>query len=340
MTASVDAATIVGARGHAVTVEVHVSKGLPAFTMLGLPDESCREARDRVRAAITSAGFTFPDKKVVVNLAPPQFRKSGSGLDVAIAIGVLVATDVVVPEAIRGLAFAGELGLDGSVRTIPGVAPMVGVRPDHDWVVPAGCVAEARVAGRGIVRPVDELRALVDALNGVTSWPQPDHAAVPSSSPSRPTWQTCVDNRWPAWHSRWQPQEGTICCSSAHPERARRCWRGGSPACYPTSNPMLPCRRPWCTRPQACNSPPVDWCGGRRSGRHTTRVRSVLWSVAVGISSAPAKSRWRMAASCFWMRWGSSSPERSTGCARRSSPGRSWSVASSSSGSPCRPASN
>ncbi|MDW3216632.1 MAG: YifB family Mg chelatase-like AAA ATPase [Ilumatobacteraceae bacterium] len=176
MIASVDAATIVGARGHAVTVEVHVGKGLPTFTMLGLPDESCREARDRVRAAISSAGFEFPEKKVVVNLAPPQFRKTGSGLDVAIAIGVLVATEIIMPESIAGLAFAGELGLDGSVRSIPGVAPMVGVRPEHDWIVPARCVAEARIAGQGIVRPVDSLRDLVNALNGVERWPRPDEA--------------------------------------------------------------------------------------------------------------------------------------------------------------------
>ena len=86
MIATVASATILGARGHPVTVEVHVAPtGLPGLTMLGLPDESCREARDRVRAAITSAGLEWPNKKVVVNLAPPQFRKAGSGLDVAIA---------------------------------------------------------------------------------------------------------------------------------------------------------------------------------------------------------------------------------------------------------------
>lgn len=178
MIASIDAATILGARGYRVTVEVHVSgQGLPGFTMLGLPDESCREARDRVRAAVMSAGLTWPERKIVVNLAPPQFRKTGSGLDVAIAIGVLVATEVISPAVVEGLAFAGELGLDGSVRPVPGVAPMVGVRSDQDWVVPAGCVTEARVAGRGVVRSVSSLRELVDALNGVGAWPEPDDGA-------------------------------------------------------------------------------------------------------------------------------------------------------------------
>ena len=184
MIALVDAATILGARGHPVTVEVHVSDtGLPTFTMLGLPDESCREARDRVRAAIGSSGFTFPDKKVVVNLAPPQFRKTGSGLDLAIAIGVLVATGAIPRDATSGLAFAGELGLDGSVRRIPGVAPMVGVRPDADWVVPVGGSAEARVAGRGQVRAVDSLRTLVEALTGVEPWPADDAVVDPFVEP-------------------------------------------------------------------------------------------------------------------------------------------------------------
>lgn len=180
MIATTAAATILGARGHPVTVEVHVSRsGLPGFTMLGLPDESCREARDRVRAAVQSSGFKWPDKKVTVNLAPPQFRKTGSGLDVAIAIASLVAFGVVPPDAVEGIGFAGELGLDGTIRKVPGVAPMVGVRPDHDWVVPAASVAEARVAGRGLVRPVECLAQLVEALTGAASWPQPGDA--PSS---------------------------------------------------------------------------------------------------------------------------------------------------------------
>ena len=175
MIALIDAATILGARGHPVVVEVHVAdKGLPTFHLLGLPDESCRESRDRVRAAITSAGFAFPDRKVVVNLAPPQFRKTGSGLDVAIAVGILVATGVVPTDSIRGLAFAGELGLDGTIRRIPGIAPMVGVRPDADWVVPAGCAAEAQVAGTGRVRPVEGLATLVEALTGAAAWPDSD----------------------------------------------------------------------------------------------------------------------------------------------------------------------
>ena len=101
MIATVRSATILGARGHPVSVEVHVAKGIPGFTMLGLPDESCREARDRVRAAIVTCGYTWPDKKITVNLAPPSYRKTGSGLDLAIAVGLLVAFEVIPFDAVR-----------------------------------------------------------------------------------------------------------------------------------------------------------------------------------------------------------------------------------------------
>jgi magnesium chelatase family protein len=183
MIATVDTATILGARGHPVTVEVHIGKGIPGFTMLGLPDESCREARDRVRAAVMSSGFTWPDKKITVNLAPPHYRKVGSGLDVAIAIGILVAADAVPADALERLAFAGELGLDGSIRRVPGVAPMVGVRPDHDWVVPAESLAEACAVGAGLVRPVVRLDQLVEALTGAARWPECGATSAPFVEP-------------------------------------------------------------------------------------------------------------------------------------------------------------
>jgi len=115
-----------------VTVEVHVGRGLPGFSMLGLPDEACREARDRVRSAVMSSGLEWPDRRVTVNLAPPRHRKTGSGLDLAIADGVLVATSQLAADATAGVAFVGELGLDGSIRHAPRIAPMVGVLPEHD----------------------------------------------------------------------------------------------------------------------------------------------------------------------------------------------------------------
>jgi magnesium chelatase family protein len=165
--ASVHSASVLGARGHRVGVEVHVGPGLPSLTMLGLPDESCREARDRVRAAVLSSGLSWPDRRVTVNLAPPTHRKSGSGLDLAIAVGVLAATEQIDAEALGGRGFAGELGLDGSLRAVAGVAPMVGVAPELEWVVPSASVGEASAVAVTEVRGVSSLTELVDVLAGV-----------------------------------------------------------------------------------------------------------------------------------------------------------------------------
>ena len=125
MLATVPSATLLGVDGIPVTVEVHVANGLPCFTVVGLPDASCREARDRVRAALLTSGFSWPDKRTTVNLAPTSVRKIGSALDLAIAVGVLVASDQLPAEAVGERAFVGELGLDGTLRHVPGALSLV-----------------------------------------------------------------------------------------------------------------------------------------------------------------------------------------------------------------------
>jgi magnesium chelatase family protein len=174
MFASISSAVLFGAEGHRITVEVHVGKGLPAFHLVGLPDESIRESRDRVRAAVHSSDFEWPDTKITVNLAPSPRRKTGSGLDLAIAVGVLVAAGDLPSSAVEGLAFIGEVGLDGSVRSVPGVAPMVGAVGEVDVVVPAGNTREARVAAVGCVRVVSSIRELASVLLGEAPWPELD----------------------------------------------------------------------------------------------------------------------------------------------------------------------
>ena len=95
----------------------------PGFTIVGLPDTSCRESRDRVRAALLSSGLPWPVRRVTVNLAPTSLRKVGAGLDLPIAIALMVAADELPIESIAGMAFVGELGLDGSVRRVTGTVP-------------------------------------------------------------------------------------------------------------------------------------------------------------------------------------------------------------------------
>lgn len=175
MFASISSAVVVGAQGHPVRVEAHVGPGLPGFTIGGLPDESVREARDRTRAAILSSQLPFPKIKITLNLAPSDHRKSGAGLDLAIAVGILAASEVVPIESVERLSFIGELGLDGSLRAVPGVAPMVGALGANDVVVPVASAIEAGVAALGRVRLVSSLGELVCVLNGDMPWP--DHEA-------------------------------------------------------------------------------------------------------------------------------------------------------------------
>ncbi|MEA3215949.1 MAG: magnesium chelatase family protein [Acidimicrobiia bacterium] len=180
MLATVPSATLLGVTGHRVTVEVHVSNGVPAFTIVGLPDASCREARDRVRAALLSSGLPWPLQRITVNLAPSRLRKVGSGLDLAVAIGVLVAHQELKPEDVAGMGFLGELGLDGTIRAVPGVLPLVDALPEGDVVVPPASAAEAAVLGRHRVRLASTLRQLVDALRDQGTWADPPDPAPPA----------------------------------------------------------------------------------------------------------------------------------------------------------------
>lgn len=172
MLSTVPSATLHGVEGVPVVVEVHVARGLPAFTVVGLPDASCRESRDRVRAALLTSGFSWPDKRTTVNLAPTSVRKIGSALDLAIAIGVLVASEQLSPDAVGDRAFLGELGLDGTLRHVAGVLPLVEAIVPHEVVVPMASAHEASLLGDHRVRCAPDLRALVDALTADAPWPR------------------------------------------------------------------------------------------------------------------------------------------------------------------------
>ncbi|MCB1250994.1 MAG: YifB family Mg chelatase-like AAA ATPase, partial [Acidimicrobiales bacterium] len=173
MLATISAASLLGVDGFAVTVEVHVGSGLPGFGIVGLPDATCREAKDRVRAALLSSRQTMPRQRVTVNLAPTGLRKAGASLDLAVAIGLLVADGALPAEAVAGIGFLGELGLDGTIRAVPGVLSMVDAMVDDVVVVPPSTVAEARLVGRHQVRTAPNLAELLAALVGDAPWPDP-----------------------------------------------------------------------------------------------------------------------------------------------------------------------
>lgn len=171
MLASVRSSTLDGIDGAVVDVEVHVTNGLPAFTIVGLPDTSCREARDRVRAAIESSDLCWPMQRITVNLAPTCVRKVGAGLDVPMCLGILAASEQIPVESLADISAVGELGLDGSLRAVPGILPMVDVLDTNRVIVAA---ADAGVAKLGVgdrIRPVRRLRDIVDVVAEGLPWP-------------------------------------------------------------------------------------------------------------------------------------------------------------------------
>ena len=124
MLARVLSAAVTGIEAVLVSVEVDVSPGLPAFNMVGLPDSTIRESRDRVRSAIRNAGYTFPMERITVSLAPADLRKEGAAFDLPIALGILAATGLVKSEALQRFLLIGELSLDGQVQAVRGVLPI------------------------------------------------------------------------------------------------------------------------------------------------------------------------------------------------------------------------
>jgi magnesium chelatase family protein len=150
MLATAKTFTLDGISARPVRVEVDVHRGLPAFTVVGLPDAAVREARERVRAALANCEFEFPLRRIVANLAPASLRKAGPGLDLPIAAALLVASGQLEWERLPRLAMAGELALDGSVRPIPGVLAIAEAAREtgaEAIVVPAENGAEAALVG-------------------------------------------------------------------------------------------------------------------------------------------------------------------------------------------------
>ena len=125
MTARITSGAVVGVDGIEIEVEVDLAAGLPAFTTVGLPEGAVRESKDRVRAAVRNSGYEFPSRRITVNLAPADLKKAGSTYDLPIAIGILAANGIIPQEAAAEPMIVGELSLDGGLRPVTGVLPMV-----------------------------------------------------------------------------------------------------------------------------------------------------------------------------------------------------------------------
>ena len=186
MLATIESATVIGVDACRVHVEIDVSRGFPTFQLVGLPDASIRESRDRVRAAMRNCDYEFPISRITINLAPGDVRKAGPAFDLPIAIGILKATGIVTRSDFAGLVHVGELSLDGSIQPARGVLPIAAEARRNGaraLLIPYDNLAEAAVVSGLRLLPVRTLREAVERLNqSDDQWP----LAPPPSHPSTP----------------------------------------------------------------------------------------------------------------------------------------------------------
>ncbi|MCL2388491.1 MAG: YifB family Mg chelatase-like AAA ATPase [Defluviitaleaceae bacterium] len=160
---------VTGVESCRVDVEVDLASGLPLFEIVGLPDSAVKESRERIRAAIRNAGFSFPVKRITVNLAPADIRKSGPAFDLPMAVGILMCMGIIKASAAEGAFFAGELSLDGALRPVSGILPMVmeaKAGGASAFFVGADNAAEAALVEGATVYPVRSIGELVKHFSG------------------------------------------------------------------------------------------------------------------------------------------------------------------------------
>ncbi|MBQ3080069.1 MAG: YifB family Mg chelatase-like AAA ATPase [Clostridia bacterium] len=169
-----------GIDGLQITVEVNLSSGLPMFDIVGLPDAAVKEARERIRAALRNCGYSFPEDRITVNLAPADLKKEGPSFDLPIAIAILACSHRVNPIAIRDIAILGELSLDGSVRPIRGALPMAISARTHGvkkMILPDGNSSEVSCIDGIELIPARNLTQVVRHLSGEEKIPPIEAAA-------------------------------------------------------------------------------------------------------------------------------------------------------------------
>lgn len=172
MLAIVNACAVIGLEGRIIEVQTDFNPraGLPSFNIVGLPDSAVRESRERVRASIKNSRLHFPNKAYVVNLSPADIPKHGPAYDLAIAVGVLAATDQIPLGALESAVFVGEVSLDGTVRHINGVMPIAYCAQQQGYerlFVPAEDAAQAALVDGIDVIPVESLAQLVEHFYGL-----------------------------------------------------------------------------------------------------------------------------------------------------------------------------
>lgn len=174
MLSKVNTCELLGINGYMVSVETDISKGIPAFEIVGLGDVAVREAKERVRAAIKNSGFEFPSRRITINLAPADLKKEGTSYDLPIAAGILAATGIIPLNSLSDSVLLGELSLDGTVRPVYGVLPKTITAKEKGFetiFTPCENAKEASIVKGIKVIPVSNLSELVKHLTGEINLP-------------------------------------------------------------------------------------------------------------------------------------------------------------------------
>ena len=172
MLARVMSSAVIGIDAYIVEVEVDISKGLPNFSTVGLPEGAVRESKERVKAAIKNSGYDFPSDRITVNLAPADVKKEGSAFDLPMAIGILAATGIISSELLLDYLVLGELSLDGLVRPVKGALSVAVTAKDMNLkgiFLPAENATEAAAVEGINIYPVSVLSQVVEALSGISA---------------------------------------------------------------------------------------------------------------------------------------------------------------------------
>ena len=212
MLARIRSAAVLGIDAYPVDVEVDISSGLPSFATVGLPHGAVREGRERIGAALANAGFTFPLRRITVNLAPADVQKTGSGLDLPIALGVLVASGQLPDQALASHLVVGEVGLEGDLRPVRGALSMaVAAKAGgcQALLLPADNVPEAAVVEGLAVRGA---RTLAEVC-GYPARGEPSRPARLSGARTRPISPKSGGRGPPNGPSRSPPPGPTTSCS-------------------------------------------------------------------------------------------------------------------------------
>jgi magnesium chelatase family protein len=315
-----------------VTVEAHLANGLPSFTIVGLPDTEVKEAKDRVRAALQTARFEFPARRITVNLAPADLPKESGRFDLPIALGILAATKQIPGNQLSRFEFAGELALTGDLRPIRGALAMTysAHRSGRAFVLPEVNAAEAALVRDAVVYPASTLLQVCAHLTGsdlLQQWSQPAEAS---------------DATYPDMSEVIGQAQGKraleVAAAGAH-----SVLMSGPPGTGKTMlASRLPSILPSMTEEEALESAAMQSVGSngfdvrnwkKRSALRITRLPVSLWSVA-GACRDRVRFPWRCTVCCSWTSFRSSAATCSKYCASRSNP-----AASRYRGPPARPTS-